>query len=79
MSAFFALDFKIHSRTQHVKGIAAAGMIFLHNKLIAYTNVHLLAPFGIFRQQYNFTLYYITFNAESIDVFVIKDNINHIN
>lgn len=79
MSAFFALDLKIHSRSQHVKGIAAAGMIFLHNKLIAYTNVHLIAPFEIFRQQYNFTLYYSTFNAESIDVFVIKDNINHIN
>lgn len=79
MSAFFAFDLEIHARSQHFKGIAAAGMIFLHNKLIAYTNVHLIAPFEIFRQQYNFTLYYSTFIAESIDVFVIKDNINHIN
>ena len=45
MAAFFSFDFKVHARAQNIKGITAAGVVFLHNELVAHTNVHAIAPF----------------------------------
>lgn len=74
MAALFAFYFKVHARTQNIKGVAAAGMIFFHNELVAYTNIHVIAPC------YNpILLYYNTFRVKSIELFVIIGNINHIN
>ncbi len=74
MAALFAFNLEVHSRAQNIKGIAAAGMIFFHNKLIAYTNIHVIAPY-----RNPIPLYYNTFHIKSIELFVIIRNTNHIN
>ena len=72
MAAFFAFDFKVHARAQNIKGITAAGVVFLHNELVAHTNVHAITPFK------PIPLYYNTFCTESIEQIIIIGNTNHI-
>lgn len=45
VTALFTFDFEVHAGTQNSKTITAAGMIFFHNKLVADSDIHVIAPF----------------------------------